>query len=75
MLQQKIEREANALHGDTAQFRQALQPEAILSRMCRSAEHVATRERRPVWSVIGEWTGHGSGVSAAIYGIYRDRDE
>ena len=38
----------------------------LLKRMHRTAK----RSKMPLWSLVGETTGHGSGVSAAIVGIY-----
>ena len=68
-----IEEALAGLHGDPERFRPMLEPEAILKRICRTAEMRAERTARPAWSIISEVTGHGSGVSNAIYQVYREQ--
>ena len=47
----------------------------ILACMCRYAERMAKKKRIPPWSIISDITDHGSGVSYAIYELYRTREE
>ena len=61
---------AKKLIGPTESFVPVLQAESIVRRLCRTAKIIADRENRPVWSVVGELTGHGSGVSGAIVELY-----
>ena len=65
----------DCLRGDREHFRKVLtDPARLMEKVCRNAEHVASRKGVPAWSVIGSWTGHGSGVASAIYELYRPRD-
>lgn len=48
---------------------------ALLADFCDHVALIAKRERRPAWSVISDITKHGSGVSAAIYELYRRKPE
>jgi len=66
-----IDEALETIHGPSEEYRPLLQPEAILSRICRVAEFWAGREGVEPWSIIGRITGHGSGVSNAIYQVYR----
>jgi len=66
-----IEEALAELHGDHEIFRPLLEPEAIIRRICRVAETRATQKGREPWSVISDITGHGSGISNAIYQIYQ----
>jgi hypothetical protein len=66
-----IEEALDGLYGDRERFRPMLEPEAILKQICRTAEMTADRKGRPAWSIISDITGHGSGVSNAIYQVYR----
>ena len=62
------------LRGPRESFRELLtNKDNLLARIIRCAERKARATRREIWAVIGEITGHGSGVSAAIYELYRDR--
>ena len=49
--------------------------DALLTRICSNAASVAESEGCEPWSIIGMWTGHGSGVSSAIYELYRKQPE
>lgn len=69
-----VEEALNQLHGDPETFRPLLQPEAILARICRTAKIQADHECVPPWSIISDLTGHGSGVSNAIYNVYGDKE-
>ena len=62
------------LRGDRETFRAILgDRDGLLAKMCRYAKFRAEQEHLPAWSIVGEITGHGSGVSSAIYELYRDR--
>ena len=62
------------LHGDLDKFREILtDKEKLLEKVCCYAEYKAKRKKVPAWSVIGEIFCHGSGVSSAIYELYRNR--
>jgi hypothetical protein len=71
MTDQKKEVAISRLRGNADYFRECLQAEAILGRVCLYAEIEAERQRCEPWSIIGRITGHGSGVSSAIYEVYR----
>ena len=71
-----IDEVLDSLRGPRESFRATLaDKDKILSRMCRYAERKAKQIRVPPWSIIGEITDHGSGVSNAIYELYRDHSE
>ena len=62
------------LGGDPEKFRQILtDKDALLAKVCKYAKRRAAREKCQPWSIIGMIFGHGSGVSSAIYELYRDR--
>lgn len=62
------------LRGDKERFREIVtDKDRMLERMCEYADVVAKRKHVEPWSIIGEITGHGSGISAAIYELYRKR--
>lgn len=64
------------LKGPREVFRDILtDKDAILARMCRYAQWKAKEEGVPPWSIIGEITSHGSGVSSCIYELYRPRTD
>lgn len=68
----RIEEALDSIHGPRETYRPLLNPLNILSRICRTAELRASREGVEPWSIIGDITGHGSGVANAIYKAYRD---
>jgi hypothetical protein len=71
-----IDEVLKGLHGNPETFRKILlDKDAILARVCRYAERVAKRKRVEPWLIIGDITSHGSGVSNAIYQLYRDRQD
>ena len=72
---ERIEKALDMLRGDRDRFRASLEPEAILKRICRTAEIRSRQENVPAWSIISNITGHGSGVSSAIYYLYGELDE
>jgi hypothetical protein len=62
--------------GSREEFRRLLtDKDRILRKMCEHAERVAKKRRIEPWSVISDITGHGSGVSSAIYHLYRERTD
>ena len=71
-LEDRIEKAVDRLRGPREGFVSDLDPVQVLSRICWVAEVVAEREGREPCSVIGSITGHGSGVSSAIYEVYRE---
>lgn len=76
----RVERVLNMLHGPRESYRPILTDrDKILARICSYAKRAAQGddERRsvPVWSIISDITGHGAGVSFAIYELYRERDD
>ena len=72
---ERIEKALDMLRGDRDGFRASLEPEAILKRICRTAEIRARQKDLPAWAIISDITGHGSGVSSAIYYLYGELDE
>lgn len=46
----------------------------LMTSVCDYAERQAKKKRCEPFSVIGEITNHGSGVSSAIYELYRRRE-
>jgi hypothetical protein len=68
----KIEVVLDGLVGDRESFRKTLtDAPGILRKVCRYAEQMAEQQRVEPWSIVGQITGHGSGVSNAIYELYR----
>lgn len=60
------------LNGNKEHFRKVLLDKTeILKSMCDYARRTAKKKKLPPWSIIGDITGHGSGVSSAIYELYR----
>mgnify|MGYP000890696501 CR=1 FL=1 len=60
------------LNGSSDTFRQMLLDKSkLLKGMCDYAERIAKRKRVEPWAIISEMTQHGSGVSSAIYELYR----
>ncbi len=49
--------------------------DGLMAKVCWYAKNRAAREKCEPWSIIGKITGHGSGVSAAIYECYRERKD
>lgn len=72
---QRMEESLDMWFGNRESLRKLLEdPATILERICETAEHEASRRGVEPWVVISEWTGHGSGVSAAIYHLYCRRE-
>lgn len=49
--------------------------DGLLERVCDYAEDIARVRDCEPWSIIMQVTNHGSGVSKAIYELYRRREE
>lgn len=66
----------NCLHGSNKEhFRSVLMDKVeLLANVCDYAARRAARERVEPWSVIKRLTSHGSGVSSAIYELYRRKE-
>jgi len=61
------------LRGNPETFRRILtDKDMILELMCSYATWKSRLKRLPPWSIISDITGHGSGVSSAIYELYRE---
>ena len=74
--EQEIEEALDGLRGPREVFRKALtDKDKLLSYFMTHAEKMAKKQRLPVWSIVGEITGHGSGVLSAIYELYRRKPE
>lgn len=71
-----IEKILDGLRGNREVFRSILTDrDGILARMCVYALRESVRKGVEPWSIISEITGHGSGVSSAIYHLYRRVEE
>lgn len=69
-----IETILDSLRGPRESYRKILEDkDALLAKACAYAEWKAKKMRVPPWSIIGAIFGHGSGVSSAIYELYRRR--
>ena len=63
------------LKGNPETFREILtDKDKLLEKICSFAKWKAEQKGVPPWSIIGEITGHGSGVSSCIYELYCKRD-
>lgn len=72
----RLEEVLDSLRGPREAFRRDITDiDTLMMRVCDYAESVAKRKRREPWAIIGEITCHGSGVSSAIYELYRRREE
>lgn len=72
----RLERALDILRGPRESFREILtNKDELLRKLCRYAKYKSKHEGVPEWSIIGEITGHGSGVSSAIYELYRGDSE
>ena len=61
------------LRGDRETFRKIVaDKDQLLAKLCKYAKWKGESESVPPWSIVGEILGHGSGVSSAIYELYRD---
>lgn len=69
-----IETILDNLRGPRESFRKILEDkDALLANACAYAEWKAKKNGVPPWAIIGDMFGHGSGVSSAIYELYRRR--
>ena len=63
----------DSLRGSRETFREILtDKDKLLAKLCRYAKWKGESQSVPPWSIVGEILGHGSGVSSAIYDLYRD---
>ena len=73
--EQRLNEVLDLLRGPRDEFRREMTDiDKLMMHVCDYAESVAKRKRVPVWLIIGEITCHGSGVSSAIYELYRRRE-
>lgn len=71
-----IDQVLEGLNGNKESFRKNLTDRSeLLSKVCDYAERVAKKKRLEPWSIIKDITCHGSGVSSAIYQLYRRKPE
>lgn len=69
--EQEIEDALDALRGPRERFRELItDKDEILAACMDYFEKIAKKRRLPAWSIVGEATSHGSGVSSAIYESY-----
>ena len=62
------------LRGPHDRFREIItDKDKLLEQVCNYAEFMAGQKHCEPWSIIGQITGHGSGISNAIYELYRKR--
>lgn len=74
--QARLEQVLDMLHGPRDSFRRDLTDiDELMAAVCDYAEDLPKKKRVPAWSIIGQITQHGSGVSNAIYELYRRRDK
>lgn len=72
----RVESAILGLVGNKDAFREMVTDrDSILRSVCDYAEYVAKQKGCEPWSIMGRITGHGSGVSSAIYEIYRRRND
>lgn len=71
-----IDEVLSRLRGNPETFRTILtDKDGLLEKLCSYATFKSKHERCPAWSIIGDILGHGSGVSSAIYELYRKYPE
>lgn len=69
---ERLERCLDTLTGSREDFRRLLtDTEGMIRRLCQYAENEGLRREVEPWAVISRILGHGSGVSSAIYELYR----
>lgn len=72
----KIDEVLSRLSGDPETFREILtNKDKLLEKLCNYAAWKGKQQGVPPWSIVGEILGHGSGVSSAIYELYRKQPE
>lgn len=70
--EKELEAVLDTLRGPRDQFRRDLtDTDTLLADFMDHVEQLAKKRRQPPWSIVGEITNHGSGVSSAIYELYR----
>jgi hypothetical protein len=68
----RLEAAIKNINGSRAYFIEKLSDRnELLAKVCDYCERLAKRKRLPPWSIMGDITTHGSGVSGAIYEMYR----
>lgn len=71
----RVEEVLDRLRGPRDAFRKDITDiDKLMTSVCDYAERQAKKKRCEPFSVIGEITNHGSGVSSAIYELYRRRE-
>lgn len=72
----KVEKVIDTLRGPRESFRRDITDiDRLMMSVCDYAEQIAKKKRVEPWSIISEITCHGSGVSSAIYELYRRREK
>lgn len=72
----RVESVLDRLVGSRESYRSILtDKDRLLRKLCEYANRRARNIRCEPWSIVGQMFGHGSGVSSAIYELYRERDE
>lgn len=72
----RVEEVLDCLRGPRDAFRKDITDiDKLMTSVCDYAEAQAKKKRCEPWSIIGEITNHGSGVSSAIYELYRRREK
>lgn len=67
-----VEKVLDDLSGPRDVFRAAItNTDKLLADVMEFAEKLAKKRRVQPWSIVSEMTDHGSGVSQAIYELYR----
>ena len=62
----------DSLRGPRESFRESLTSiDHLMGRACVYAEYWSKKKRVQPWSILGEIFGHGSGVSSALYELYK----
>ena len=70
-----IEEVLDHLRGNKETFRESLSDKnKLLASVCDYAKRVAKRKKLEPWSIVSDMTDHGSGVSSAIYELYRRKE-
>lgn len=72
--QEEVEKLLETLRGPREEFRRVLlDTDTLMADLMSFVEQIAKKRKQPPWSLIGEITNHGSGVSSAIYELYRKK--
>jgi hypothetical protein len=74
--EQEIEDALDNLRGPRERFRELItDKDEILAACMDYFEKIAKKRRLPAWSIVSDVTNHGSGVSSAIYNLYRRKSD